>query len=202
MRKWLSPPICFLISLLFILALVALGPAERTLGTNVRLVYLHGAWVWSALASFAASAVMGIVGLARRREALQRWSLSLGRVATLLWLTYLPISMWTMQVNWNGLFLQEPRLRLAIDFALIALLLQSAIFVLDRPAEGSLLNIAFAGALAWSLMRTEQVMHPPSPIFSSDSSTIKIYFIILLAACLMAVWQLARWIHRPAADMP
>ncbi len=200
MRTRLSPPIYFLLSLMFMLALAALGPAERSLGTDVRLVYLHGAWVWSALISFAAAAVLGIIGLAGRRVAIQRWSLSLGRVATLLWLAYLPLSLWTMQVNWNGLFLQEPRLRLAIDFALIALLLQSAILVLKRPAEGSLLNVAFAGALAWSLTRTEQIMHPPSPIFSSDSLAIKIYFIILLVACLLAVWQLARWIHRPSAD--
>ncbi len=201
MRKILKPPIWLLISSIIILALVFVGPAERTLGTNVRLVYLHGAWVWSALISFAAAATLGILGLILRRTSIQRWSLSIGRVGTFLWLTYLPMSMWTMQVNWNGLFLQEPRMRLAIDFALIGLLLQTAIIVLDRPAEGSLLNIAFAGSLGWSLMRTEQIMHPPSPIFSSDVVTIKVYFIALTGACIFAAWQLARWIHRPAMDV-
>jgi hypothetical protein len=190
-----------LFSSIIILALVFVGPAERTLGTNVRLVYLHGAWVWSALIAFAMAATLGILGLILSRASIQRWSLSIGRVGTFLWLTYLPMSMWTMQVNWNGLFLQEPRMRLAIDFALIGLLLQTAIIVLDRPAEGSLLNIAFAGSLGWSLMRTEQIMHPPSPIFSSDVVTIKVYFIALIGACLFAAWQLARWIHRPAMDV-
>lgn len=180
--------------------MVFMGPAERTLGSNVRLVYLHGAWVWSALVAFVVAALLGAIGLIRRNSSTQLWSLSIGRVGTFLWLTYLPMSMWTMQVNWNGLFLQEPRMRLAIDFALIGLLLQAAIIVLDRPAEGSLLNIAFAGSLGWSLMRTEQVMHPPSPIFSSDLVTIKVYFIALTAACLFAAWQLARWIHRPIVD--
>ena len=84
MRVKLSPPLFLVISLLFMLTLVAFGPAERSLGTGVRLVYLHGAWVWSALISFAATAVVGILGLASRKVALQRWSLSLGRVATLL----------------------------------------------------------------------------------------------------------------------
>jgi hypothetical protein len=201
MRKYLKPPLWLLLSSIIILALVFVGPAERTLGTNVRLVYLHGAWVWSALISFAAAATLGILGLILRRASIQRWSLSIGRVGTFLWLTYLPMSMWTMQVNWNGLFLQEPRMRLAIDFALIGLLLQTAIIVLDRPAEGSLLNIAFAGSLGWSLIRTEQIMHPPSPIFSSDVATIKIYFIVLTGACIFAAWHLARWIHRPAVDV-
>jgi hypothetical protein len=200
MRKYLSPPILLLVSSIGILAMVFMGPAERTLGSNVRLVYLHGAWVWSALVAFVVAALLGAIGLIRRNSSTQLWSLSIGRVGTFLWLTYLPMSMWTMQVNWNGLFLQEPRMRLAIDFALIGLLLQAAIIVLDRPAEGSLLNIAFAGSLGWSLMRTEQVMHPPSPIFSSDLVTIKVYFIALTAACLFAAWQLARWIHRPIVD--
>jgi hypothetical protein len=71
---------------------------------------------------------------------------------------------------------------------------------LDRPAEGSLLNIAYAAALAWSLARTEQVMHPPSPIFSSDATAIKIYFILLLAAFLTTALHLARWIHQPTMD--
>jgi hypothetical protein len=184
-----------------ILGLVFVGPTERTLGRNVRLVYLHGAWVWSALIAFAAAAVLGVISLIRRSISIQRWSLSIGRVGTFLWLTYLPMSMWTMHVNWNGLFLQEPRMRLAIDFALIGILLQTAIIVLDRPAEGSLLNIAFAGSLGWSLMRTEQMMHPPSPIFSSDVLAIKVYFIALTGACLLAAWQLARWIHRPTVDV-
>jgi hypothetical protein len=202
MRNHLSSPIWLAISVLIILGLALLGPAERTLGTNVRLVYLHGAWVWSALIAFAAAAVVGLIGLVRRSKTTQRWSISIGRVGTLLWLTYLPLSMWTMQVNWNGLFLQEPRMRLAIDFALIALLLQTAIFVLDRPVEGSLLNIAFTISLGWSLIQTEQVMHPPSPIFSSDVASIKIYFVVLTGACLFAAWQLTRWIHRPAVDAP
>ena len=44
-----SPVLWFALTLLAILAMTALGPAERSLGTNVRAVYLHGAWVWAAL---------------------------------------------------------------------------------------------------------------------------------------------------------
>ncbi len=45
--------------LLFLALLVATalvtfyGPTERTLGANLRLVVLHGAWVWAGKAAFA-----------------------------------------------------------------------------------------------------------------------------------------------------
>ena len=55
MRR-ISPLILFLLMLVFIIALVSLGPSEESLGSNVRLVYLHGAWVWTALIGFAAAA--------------------------------------------------------------------------------------------------------------------------------------------------
>ena len=46
-----------------------LGPSERALGSQVRVVYLHGAWVWTALAAFVASGVAGLVGLLRHQAA-------------------------------------------------------------------------------------------------------------------------------------
>ena len=39
-----SPFFWFLLALLLVAGLTAIGPEERTLGENVRVVYLHGAW--------------------------------------------------------------------------------------------------------------------------------------------------------------
>ena len=55
----------FALNLLAIIAVTAVGPAEKSLGTNVRVVYLHGAWVWAALFCFLAAALAGITGFAR-----------------------------------------------------------------------------------------------------------------------------------------
>lgn len=46
-----SPLVQFAITLAAILLLTFLGPQEKSLGANVRLVYLHGAWVLTALAA-------------------------------------------------------------------------------------------------------------------------------------------------------
>jgi flagellar biogenesis protein FliO len=46
------------------------------------------------------------------------------------------------------------------------------------------------------LRRTEDVLHPASPILSSESTTIQVYFLMLLALILTAGWQIARlWLQ-------
>jgi hypothetical protein len=196
----ISPLLVFFLLLLVIAAIVNLGPTERTLGVNVRLVYLHGAWVWTAILGFMAAAIVGLGGLVLKRTNLHKWSIVLGQMGAIYWITYLPISLWTMQANWNGLYLLEPRWRLAVDFAIIALLLQGAIFVFESLQLGSILNLGFFGTLSWALTRTEQVMHPDSPIFNSDSLQIQAFFICLVGVCLLAAWQLARWLHTRRAS--
>ena len=60
----------FGLTLALIAVVTLLGPAERSLGSQVRVVYLHGAWVWTALAAFVAAGVIGLVGLLTRRDEL------------------------------------------------------------------------------------------------------------------------------------
>ncbi len=60
--RCLSPLLWFAASLILVVVVSTLGPPERSLGSHVRLVYLHGAWVWTALAGFALAGVLGIVG--------------------------------------------------------------------------------------------------------------------------------------------
>ncbi len=181
-----------------IAAVTTLGPSERSLGVNVRLVYLHGAWVWTSLIGYAVSAGIGVLGLGLKRQGLNQWSLTSGRVATLFWLTYIPLSMWTMQANWNGLYLAEPRFKVAVDFAIAGILIQSALVLLQDERWASLLNAAFFSALWITLRTAEQVMHPPSPILTSDSIAIRLFFFILVGLCLVAAWQFSLWLHRQA----
>jgi hypothetical protein len=188
-----SPLFWFVLILISTLLVTTLGPAEKSLGTNVRVVYLHGAWVWAAMACFLASAGVGLVGLISRRRKLNAWSRALGRTGLIFWITYLPISMWAMQTNWNGLFLAEPRFRLGLIFAIGGLLLQIGVSLLEDPAWASAANLAYAVVLLLALRNTEQVMHPPSPIINSDALRIQLFFAGMLALALLAAWQLARW---------
>jgi hypothetical protein len=181
------------------------GPVEKTLGTNARIVYLHGAWVWTALAAFLAAAVLGGLGILLRRTTLQRWSRAVGRTGLVFWISYLPISMWAMQTSWNGLFLSEPRWRLAVIFAISGLLLQVGVGLLERPLWAAIANVFFGITLLLALSQTQNVMHPPSPILNSEATRIQFFFMGLLALTLFTAWQVARWWYskeNKAAGLP
>jgi len=45
------------------------------------------------------------------------------------------------------------------------------------------------------LAGARQVIHPPSPIFSSESVAIRVFFMGLLSLSLLAGWQLTRWLR-------
>jgi hypothetical protein len=191
------------VNLLAVAALAAIGPAEKALGANVRIVYLHGAWVWAAVASFFAAALLGLSGLVLRRPALQFGSRALGRTGLLFWITYLPISMWAMQTNWNGLFLAEPRFRLAVIFAISGLLLQIGVTLLENPAWASAANVAFAVVLFTALATTQDIMHPASPIFSSGSARIQVFFVTLLILTIILAGQVALlWLRLERVKVP
>jgi hypothetical protein len=195
MFRRIPPLLAFLFSLMLVVILSFFGPAERSLGANVRLVYLHGVWVWTALIGLGSAAAAGLFGLLLKRPGFQRWSIALGQSGMIFWISYLPLSIWTMQANWNGLYLAEPRFKIGLDYAVIGLLLQAAILVLRSPRLGSALNLAFTIALGWSISGAEQVMHPSSPIFGSNSIAIRSFFLLLLLLSLLTGLLLARWLH-------
>lgn len=190
-----SPALWSLLLLGGVAALAAFGPAEKTLGTNARLVYLHGVWVWASLAAFVVAGLFGLAGLLTQRPAVQSWSRAFGRTGLFFWITYIPISMWAMQANWNGLFLAEPRFRLAVIFAVSGLLLQVGLSLMEDPVWASAGNLAFVVALLFALGSTQNIMHPPAPILESNAWRIQAFFAGLFLLTLLAVWQVARWWH-------
>jgi hypothetical protein len=171
-----------------------LGPAEQTLGPNVRVVYLHGAWVLTAEAAFAFAGLSGLIGLVRRSDSWHAWSAALGRTGIVFWLTSLPLSLWAMETNWNGLFLAEPRFRLALTFAVTGLLLQVGLWVIRLNWLTSAANLLFVVVLRAAFATAGYVMHPPpSPIFGSGDWRIIAFFILLnllawLAAFFLTIW--------------
>lgn len=194
MSKLRSPLVLFFATLLLIGAAALLGPEEKDLGANVRIVYLHGAWVLTAEIAFFAAALAGLIGLAARRDIFHAWSAALGRAGVVFWVTYLPLSLLAMQSNWNGLFLAEPRFRLALTFAVVGVLLQVGLWILDLNWLTSLANVAFIVALRVVFSSAQNVMHPPpSPIFNSGNFAIIGFFVGLNLLTWVAGYFLTRW---------
>src|SRR5512139_3578321 len=191
MSKIRTPLILFIATVILIALLALLGPEERTLGSNVRIVYLHGAWVLAAEVAFFAAAIAGAIGLIAKRVAFHRWSAALGRTGIFFWLTYLPLSLWAMESNWNGLFLSEPRFRLAAIFAVTGILLQVGLWIINIDWVTSLANILFIIVLRVVFSSASNVMHPPpSPIFNSGNYLIIGFFLAMIVLALVAAFFL------------
>jgi hypothetical protein len=189
-----SPFFWFVLALLTTAVLTAIGPEELSLGANVQIVYLHAAWVLTAEAALGLSAATGVLGILTHRQRLHHWSAALGRTGLFFWVAYLPLSIWAMQSNWNGLFLGEPRFRIAVIFAVAGVLLQVGLLLWARPVLTSLFNLLFFVTLRISLSQAAYVMHPPpSPIFSSGILSLQLFFITIIFLAMVAAWFMTRW---------
>ena len=167
-------------------------PAGKFLGSGLRIVYLHGAWALTAEAALGLAAATGLLGILFRRESLQRWSTALGYTGLIFWVTYLPLSLWAMQANWNGLFLAEPRFRVAVIFSVTGVLLQIGLILLaKRPSP--LFQRAVLCRLRIGLSRANYVMHPPLPQFSSGVLSLELFFVGIIILTLTAAYFLTRW---------
>ena len=195
MLRLQSPFLWFILVLVFTAGLTILGPKDPSLGNNVRIVYLHGAWELTAETALGISAAAGLLGILFRRERMHRWSAALGYTGLFFWITSLPLSLWAMQTNWNGLFLSEPRFRVAVIFCVAGVLLQLGLTLLARPVFTSLFNVLFFAGLRIALSRAAYVMHPsPSPIFSSGSLSLQVFFIIVVLLTMSSAYFMARWL--------
>jgi hypothetical protein len=203
MTKPKASPLYFLLGVIAIILIATFfGPEEKALGSNVRLVYLHGAWVLTAEIAFVAAACLGALGLlahfvaalSAREDFFHGWSQALGRTGIVFWVTYLPLSLWAMESNWNGLFLAEPRFRLALTFAVVGVLLQLGLWVMSNKLLTSAANIAYIIVLRVIFASAANIMHPPpSPIFNSGNYVIISFFVGLNLLTWLAAYFLARW---------
>jgi hypothetical protein len=183
--------VAFLGTLVLIGLVTLFAPVEKDLGANARLVYFHGAWVWSGLGCFFLSGFAGLGGLITRRPAVHNWSKILGWTGMIFWLTYLPVSLLVMKFNWGGLFLDEPRWRVPLAFAIVGVLLQIGLALLNQPVLTSLANAGFAVVLGLSLSHLTNILHPDTPILSASARDIQLFFLGLLALSIAAGVQIA-----------
>ncbi len=148
----------------------------------------------TAEVAFIAAALAGLLGLLLRKDIFHAWSAALGRTGIVFWLTYLPLSLIAMQANWNGLFLAEPRFRIAMIFAVTGVLLQVGLWLFNIFWLTSFANILYIIALRVVFATAQNVMHPPpSPIFSSGLWNVIVFFVLLNILAWVAGYFLTRF---------
>jgi hypothetical protein len=193
--------------LLALAALLALSPAEATLGPVVRIVYLHGALERVSVWAFLAAALLGIGQLCVPRRRLGAWIQATIEIAILLWIAHYVVSLPAQILAWGGITLSEPRVASATWILIATLLIylvvrwivraalqemplaqQTPAAPLDQTAlwlaGGAILNAVVVFIV---LRGAVNVLHPLNPIFSSDSPVmIGFYLAIMLVIAALA----------------
>jgi hypothetical protein len=187
MKRFL--PFTLLLTIVGIAVLATWAPLEKTLGVSARLVYLHGAWVWAAMILFLSAAAAGAAGLLLRSRPIQEWSRAIGLTGLVMWIIFLPQSLFLMQASWNGLFLEEPRFRTPLNLAVGAVLLQVGLYFLPLVWT-ALGNLLYGVVFFFSMNGLETVLHPDSPVATSESNAIRFFFAGLLVLILAGAVQL------------
>jgi len=194
--RFLKQPLSLLLTLALIILVAFLAPIEKTIGANIRLIYVHAAWVWTGKLMFGLSAIAGMLALILfRQERLVHLSRSIAYCALFFWLTYLPMSLIVMRVNWGGFFFDEPRWRVPLLLGIIAVLLQGALWAFNNDRLTAAGNLIFGLVLWWQLGDVQNILHPDNPIGMSDSTAIMGSYTLILILTILLGAQLTLWIY-------
>lgn len=194
MQRWTLP---FLAGLVMLLALLLwLSPAERTLGQTVKLVYLHGALVRTAMAVFVVGLPVNLVALVGGRGGWCAWGKAIAWTAVAIWLAHALFSMVTTYAAW-GVFIAwfEPRTRFTFTLAVVGLVIVAVARLVGNDRFSALAFALLAGLTLSLAPRLGVVQHPLDPIASSPSNAIRTFYAAILAVSLVIGGLLAAWLR-------
>jgi hypothetical protein len=197
--------------LLTLLALLALSPAEATLGNVVKIVYAHGAAQRIATYAYLIAGGLGIIafslraakrrgnlqstsGIASRRLAMtfENWTQAVTETAIVFWFAHILISVPAQVLAWGALTLDEPR----VASALWILAFTALVYIVARwIGEASWLSMAAIvnTVILFIVLRgAVNILHPIDPIIASDSLTIKGFYAAIVVTMGLLAFQLAR----------
>jgi hypothetical protein len=189
--------------LALLLVSVVLAPAETRLGNLVKLVYVHGALVWTGLFTFSVAGVVGLVALTMRyvigsSERARHWYL--GAEATslaglIVWIVYAISAMVVTGLTWGQIIAwNEPRVRATGLILVAAVVVFVVARLVDQPDFVAVVSVLM-GVVPWVVVRQADVIrHPVDPIGGSGSAAIQGFYwlIVLIVAGLAAT--LVAWL--------
>jgi hypothetical protein len=169
------------------------APNDVTLAGTSKVVYIHGASVWTAMLALTIAGITGFVALVwvKRRAVLNVWTLALSRTGLLFWIATLLVSMIASRMAWNAVFLAEPRYTMMFRMLAVGIIVQVIILLVSRPVISSALHVVQAVILWALLLTTPSILHPDNPILRSVPS-IQFFFGLIVLACGVAALQVAR----------
>ena len=196
----IKPKLGLLFALLLglLIALLWFSPAEQTLGQSIKLVYLHGALVRTAIILFVVSVPVNLVALVTKRGSWFAWGKALIFSAVVIWLLHTLFSMITTYATW-GVFIAwfEPRTRFTFNLAAVSLIVVLVTQLVNNRIFSSVAFLLLAGLTLMLLPTLGFVQHPLDPIGLSTSGQIRVFYagislITLGLGGLLAIWMRGR----------
>jgi hypothetical protein len=190
-----------LVSLL--MAWLVLAPAESRLGSLVKLVYVHGALVWTGLLAFSLAGLLGLVALVLRHlfgseERAKTWyrgTQAAGLAALVIWVVYAISAVvvtgltWGQWVAWN-----EPRVR-ATGMILVAALALTVVARLVNHRDFTAVVNLLMGIVPWiAVTAAEAIRHPVNPIGGSGSAAIQVFYLLIQLTVLGLALSFVAWL--------
>lgn len=168
-----SLPLFATVAFLLALFLIWLAPAEKSLGQAVKLVFLHAALMWVAFGLVTLQGLLSLISLlSPQKTTLGRFNASTLTASLILFLATGLLGMYTAVVTWGGVNWTEPRLFMLAEILALGLIVLGLKTLLNTTL-GTFVSLVFTFAVWFLVIRTELVMHPANPIFSSNSLTFK-----------------------------
>lgn len=209
-RSWLAYVVLFLI----LTALLVLAPAEARLGNVVKIVYAHGAAERVAVAAYWMAGVLGVAYVSLRaffakqspiRNAeiaasqkpllamtLARWTRAIIEIALIFWLAHIVISAPAQILAWGTLTLTEPRVASALNILIATAMVYVAARWMNQTWVWAFAAMINAAIVVIVLRNTLNILHPHDPILSSDSITIKVFYVAIVVVMGLLAVQIAR----------
>jgi len=172
--------------------LLALAPAEATLGNVVKFVYLHGALERVAVLAYFAAGAVGIAHLILKRAVFARWSHALALTALILWFGQFLVSLPAQILAWGAIVWNEPRVVGAMSItALTGLMYVVAQWIQD--ARWVSFSAVANAVVVWIILGgAVNVVHPPNAILASDSIEMKLFYATIVLVIGILALQFAQ----------
>mgnify|MGYP001202636691 CR=1 FL=1 len=178
-----------LLLLAAMVVVVVVAPVEQTLGSGIKVVYVHVALIWTGMAGMLLNGLVGLALAATGRPLLERWRQAIGWVSLGIFVLGVVVSLWAEQVNWGGILWREPRNLAVFNVTAVAVIVQVLAGWLPQLRGRGFLSLALAAYLLWEIPGTPLVMHPSDPVRTSNSAGIQLTFYSLFVLCgATAVW--------------
>ncbi len=174
---------------------LALMPAEKTLGQIIKLVYLHGALSRAGMIGFWAAAIAGAAYLIRPNPRSLRWSQALLWSGCGFWLAHFIVSMPATRLTWGPwIAWGEPRVTMTLQVAAAGLIVIAVTWLVDSGRFTAVANLLLGLAVFFLIERTGVLRHPLDPIGTSPSSTLRLIYLFLVlpivASMFLVAWRL------------